>query len=126
MTMNNVDNIFDYTPPELKLGTLVRIAQDIAPQSTTLLRVGIVGSYARGDNTEYSDVDLVFQTSTGDLDEACDIGMRIKRILYDQFMKKADIINYDTILYKSQNDDPTGGYAQMLKDIKLLWERCEQ
>lgn len=111
----------------LNIDTLSEIISDTAIESETLYRVGLVGSFARGDFTISSDVDLVFDTDNKLIDEAImTAGLKIRSIIYDQFRKKTDIINYYTILkYKEYNDSNvcTEGYKKMLEDIIWLWRK---
>ena len=113
----------------LSLSILGRIISDTAPTSTTLQRVGIVGSYAIGNHTEASDVDLVFDTGSKLIDEAImSAGMQIKSILGNQFSKSVDIINYNTILLKCDRDADIHclelfGYKHMLECLQWIWRR---
>jgi len=109
---------------------LIEIINDSAPLSATLRRVGIVGSYARGSETNDSDVDLVFDVNGVLIDEAVlSAGLKIKSILGNQFQKEIDIINYDTILNRT-NGENSGlhaleieGYMKMRDEIRWLWRK---
>ncbi len=106
---------------------LKEIIQDYAPRSDTLNRVGLVGSFARGDWTEYSDIDLVFDTGQELLSEAIESSaLMIRKILIDQFRLRCDIVPYKTILkYKDKDSEDiiTMGYKKMFEDLIWLWER---
>jgi predicted nucleotidyltransferase len=107
--------------------TLHEIVADYAPRSKTLFRVGVVGSYARNEACENSDVDLVFDTGGKLIDEAVlSAGLGIKSVLKDQFNTETDIINYATILHKQSNADTleTRGYELMMADLKWIWSRA--
>ena len=113
----------------LTISTINRIVNDIAPTSATLTRVGIIGSYATGENTSESDVDLVFDTGGKLIDEAVmTAGLQIKAILSDQFNTQTDIVNYHTILNKCNNDKcchhlETLGYKHMLESLIWIWRK---
>jgi len=107
---------------------LYEIVADIAPISTTLERVGLVGSYANGTSNEHSDIDLVFDSGNKLIDEAVlSAGIKIRNILQDQFGLRTDIVNYHTIVRK--NLDGVGhslelaGYKKMLEDLQWIWRR---
>jgi predicted nucleotidyltransferase len=106
---------------------LQEIISDYAPKSETLLRVGVVGSYARESFTENSDIDLVFDTGHKLIDEAImSVGLKIKSILRDQFKLNTDIINYDTITKRINKSHPpvsANGYNLMLSDLKWIWSK---
>ena len=110
--------------------TLYEIVADYAPSSNTLQRVGLVGSYARGDAEEKSDVDLVFDTGGSLIDEAVlSAGMGIRWVLKNQFDTDTDIISYEAMVRKTnkptirQHSIETRGYELMLKDLKWIWRR---
>ena len=113
----------------LSLSILGQIISDTAPASTTLQRVGIVGSYARGTHTETSDIDLVFDTGSKLIDEAImSAGIQIKTILGNQFNKAVDIINYNTIIIRCEKNSgihflESFGYRHMLENLKWVWRR---
>ena len=107
---------------------LHEIINDIAPESTTLRRVGVVGSFARGTSGEHSDIDLVFDSGHNLIDEAIlSAGIKIRKILQDQFGMRTDIINYHTIVRKvsdgTARSPELAGYKQMLDDLQWIWAR---
>jgi len=105
---------------------LTRIISDCAAMCGTIKRIGVTGSYARGDYAPNSDIDLVLDNGFNQLDEgALSMSLRIKKILYDQFRKETDFILYSTIL--KSKEQPKGlyeqmGYQQMYEDLIWLWE----
>ena len=112
----------------VKSSILFEIIEDHAPKSQTLLRVGLVGSYARETATAKSDIDLVFDTGGKLIDEAIlSAGVGIRSVLINQFNIKTDIVNYDTILRRtSENNSPDivkQGYENMLNDVKWIWRK---
>jgi len=110
--------------------TLHEIIADFAPESKTLLRVGVVGSYARDEACAKSDIDIVFDTGGKLIDEAVlSAGIGIKCVLKDQFNTETDIINYATIIKRQTETGVlpalTRGYELMLADLKWIWNREE-
>ena len=97
--------------------------------SSSLKRIGITGSYARGDYTERSDIDLVFDIEGPTMDApTLEAGITIKSIISDQFGHDVDIIIYGGILEKIEQKDISLvllGYKQMLEDLKWIWESSE-
>jgi len=110
----------------ISLKALRLILSDCMSQSTEITRVGLVGSYARGDYSLDSDIDLLYQAkSEKPTDE--DIFLKIQSILMNQFRKRLDVINYDTVIKnlqepKSLTHVEYAGYRQMLRDLKWIWE----
>ncbi len=105
---------------------ILYIINDYAPGIHGLRRVGLVGSYARNDFTESSDLDLVFDLDNtqkdGTLTEAA---ATLRLILMNQFRKKLDIIKYDSIhqyLELPINMYQRKGYEKMLEDLAWIWE----
>jgi len=113
----------------ISTATLHEIISDYAPKSETLIRVGIVGSYARETAHANSDIDLVFDTGGKLVDEAIiSAGTGIRSVLRDQFNTKTDIINYNTILTRLNNNNDESpitiqGYKLMLADLKWIWSK---
>ena len=113
----------------VKPSTLYEIIADYAPTSQTLLRVGLVGSYAREEAGDKSDVDLVFDTGDTLSQEAIlSAGLGIRGGLRNQFNINTDIINYNTIIKKvsqpGQHPIEARGYELMLEDLKWIWRRA--
>lgn len=76
--------------------TLEEIREKALPilKKAAIKKATLFGSYARGDNTEKSDIDILisFPESTTLLDVA-----RLKRQLEDQLQKKVDLVSYNAI-----------------------------
>jgi len=111
----------------LTKSVLQEIINDVAPNSVTLKRVGLVGSFSRDDFTDKSDVDLVFDTGEKMIDEAVlSAGLKIRSIISNQFDCDVDIINYATIILRANEENSTycvEGYRKMLEDLKWIWRR---
>ena len=111
----------------LTKSVLQEIIKDVAPNSVTLKRVGLVGSFSRDDFTDKSDVDLVFDTGEKMIDEAVlSAGLKIRSIISNQFDCDVDIINYATIILRANEENSTycvEGYRKMLEDLKWIWRR---
>jgi len=111
----------------LTKSVLQEIIKDVAPNSVTLKRVGLVGSFSRDDFTDKSDVDLVFDTGEKIIDEAVlSAGLKIRSIISNQFDCDVDIINYATIILRANEENSTycvEGYRKMLEDLKWIWRR---
>jgi len=111
----------------LTKSVLQEIIKDVAPNSVTLKRVGLVGSFSRDDFTDKSDVDLVFDTGEKIIDEAVlSAGLKIRSIISNQFDCDIDIINYATIILRANEENSiycVEGYRKMLEDLKWVWRR---
>ena len=109
-----------------KKSVLEEIIEDYAPLSKTLRRVGLVGSYARGDFTEESDIDLVFDIITDNLDDdTFNVAMMVKNILLNQFRKNVDIIIYNVIVTRMDIVSDfyfKEGHQKMYEDLVWFWE----
>lgn len=110
----------------LTRGAILRILNDYAPGIHGLKRVGLVGSYARDDFTESSDLDLVFNLDNAQTDSTLtETVAALRLILIDQFRKKLDIIKYENILQNLEmpiNFYQRKGYEKMLEDLAWIWE----
>ena len=112
----------------LKMNTLKEIIKDHAPMAPDILKMGIAGSFARGeDYSENSDIDIIIYTNNRNFDkETLWVMKRISKILMDQFRKEVDFIGYHTIV--ERKDTPNKmynqqGYEQMFMDMVWLWEK---
>jgi predicted nucleotidyltransferase len=109
----------------ISLPVLQEIIKDTTTETSTIKRIGITGSYVRGDTTERSDIDLIFDIEGSLLDDAAyKAGTSIKSIVGDQFGHDVDVIIYGTILAKIEkqgNPLAVSGYKQMLNDLKWIW-----
>jgi len=106
--------------------TLLNIISDYAPASQKLTKVGVIGSYARNEQSDISDVDLVFMTPDGNIDEPlATVAMPIRSVLRNQFRVDLDVVNYQTILNRAGSPDGLhfqDGYRSMLRDLRWVWE----
>ena len=110
----------------VSLGTLINIISDFAPRSLKLSKVGLIGSYARNEQSSDSDVDMVFMTPDGNIDEPLiAVAMPIRSVLLNQFRVGLDVVNYRTILNRANAASDLyfqDGYKQMLRDLRWVWE----
>lgn len=111
----------------MELDLIKFIVRDCAETTAHILKVGLVGSYARGDFAECSDIDFVFHMDKDFAEDVVlDLGTRLENIFYSQFNKKIDVIIYDNI---SKSIERTAeplilkAYKQMEIDLLWLWER---
>ncbi len=117
--------------PNLNIDILKRIVSDAVKKTPYIEAVGCIGSYARGTQTTHSDVDLIVKCPVDTFSEVLEtFGGYIERVLYRQFDKRLDIVNYHNVqkrAYTPPNDLSRwyyqDGYMQMLKDVKWLYER---
>jgi len=105
---------------------LSNIISDCASVCGSIKRIGVAGSYARGDYTPDSDIDFVLDNGSNQLDkDSLSVTLHIRKILYDQFRKETDFILYSTILKnkeKSKGLYDQAGYQKMYEDLIWLWE----
>jgi len=123
--------LFELETATLKMSILEEIVKDHAPLCAIVKKVGVTGSFARGeDYTEASDIDLVVDIEGEHFDkEALWVAERIRKILMDQFRKKVDFIKYDTII--DRKDTPSNfyiqkGYRKMYEDLIWLWRKEDE
>jgi len=98
----------------------------------SIKKVGIVGSFARGNSSHTSDVDLLLQVSdtTAYSEALSTFGHYVQHVLDYQFNKRLDIVNYDTANRRAATV-PTikgqwyhqEGYQEMLREVVWVYER---
>jgi len=96
-----------------------------------IVRIGVVGSFARKTNTASSDIDLLIEVhSSGDFTDIINtIGPEIQHVLDYQYNRRLDIVNYATALHRAQTkpqnyyDYYQEGYQQMIREVLWLYER---
>lgn len=105
------------------LESITRVVTYFCDRSDSIKRVGIVGSYARGTQDKFSDIDLVYDAY--DYDRVYkEVIEPIVFVLDDQFIKRADSIYYRDILAHKEHKGPerwAEGYRQMLSDLIWIW-----
>ena len=120
------------TFPELNVEILADIVRDAAGLCSEVKAVGLTGSFARGDHSRISDVDLIVR-----YDKAVDFqkilenfGEYVRHVLDYQFNKRLDIVRYDLALECADRDPDEnevwywrGGFEKMLNEVKWLYER---
>jgi predicted nucleotidyltransferase len=117
--------------PELTLEALKKIIAANLPACPAIEMVGLVGSYARGQQNKNSDVDLVVHTEDSRFGEMLsDFGMKVSDILDYRFNKRLEIIRYSLVVKRAKNAPESDlywyfqdGYRQMLEEVKWLYER---
>jgi predicted nucleotidyltransferase len=114
--------------PPLTNEKLSRIISDAAEMCAGVQAVGIVGSFARGEQSRYSDVDLIVKGQGSEIFEF--FGEYVRKILDYQFGKSLDIVRYDFATERAGRDPaPTEawyyreGFAQMLREVKWQYEK---
>lgn len=78
------------------MGVIDKLKEKIRPilKKSKISKAGIFGSYARGDNREDSDVDILIETNKNA--SLIDL-IRLKLILEKALKKKVDLVEYSTI-----------------------------
>ena len=117
--------------PELTIDILREIIKDGVELFPKINRVGLVGSYSRGQQKKTSDVDLIVDIEDSLFNEMLEkFGRFVSHILDYQFNKRLDIVRYNLAVERS-NSDPEPktlwyyreGYQRMLEEVKWLYER---
>jgi len=119
--------------PELKMSDLREIVKNAvegrygAKPCVGVIKVGLVGSMARGGNTRVSDVDLLLD-STDFMEDLSILGEYVGHKLDSEYNKRLDIIDYrfasDVISGKKAVDDVWKyriGYKRMLNEVIWLY-----
>jgi len=118
--------------PDLTVGIITHVVTDAVDLCPGVEAVGLVGSFARGEQKQCSDVDLIVKPSNaGKFQDILEgFGMHVRHILDYQFNKRLDIIRYELVLERaSRPPSPTEPwfcqetFAKMLKEVKWLYER---
>ena len=118
--------------PLLTIETLTLIIHNAAALNPSVEAVGLVGSFARGESTHRSDVDIIVKQHSGVKFNSIlnDFGEYIRHVLDYQFNKRLDIIRYDLVVNRANRtpnkDEPwfcQETFSQLLKDVKWLYER---
>lgn len=116
--------------PEITFEILKEIIKDGLALTCPIKRVGIVGSYARGDAKKTSDVDLLIDTDDAQFNEMLNtFGEFVSHTLDYQFNKKLDIVRYSLAIKRAAAPPETErvwyyqeGYQQMLQEVIWLYE----
>jgi predicted nucleotidyltransferase len=117
--------------PKLTINTLSHVVADAVDLCPDILAVGLVGSFARGEQKHSSDVDLLIKCKTpaNFHNILNNFGVHVQHILEYQFNKNLDIIRYDLAIDRA-NRNPANNEAwfcretflNMLKEVKWLYE----
>ncbi|MCL2287119.1 MAG: nucleotidyltransferase domain-containing protein [Firmicutes bacterium] len=121
----------ELTYPILTIGILKEIIKDGVNLSPHIHRVGLIGSYARGDYHDNSDIDLLLDVPDVNYNETMfEFGHFVEHVLDYQFNKKLNIVRYTTALNYAAAAPKAKrfwyyqeGYKKMLQDVVWLYER---
>jgi len=121
----------ELTYPILTINILKEIITDGVKLSPHIHRVGLIGSYARGDNHDSSDIDLLLDVPGVYYNETMsEFGHFVEHVLDYQFNKKLNIVRYTTALNYAATVPKAKsywyyqeGYKKMLQDVVWLYER---
>jgi len=118
--------------PELTTYILTHVVRDAAEICPHVVAVGLVGSFARGEQKHSSDVDLIVKAdSSAKFQEVLEtFGGYVKHVLDYQFNKRLDIVRYELAVERAKRnprEDETWfhreGFEQMLKEVQWLYEK---
>ena len=118
--------------PELTTNILSHIVKDAAELCPQVIAVGLVGSFARGEQKHHSDVDLIVKSDNSiKFHEILEIfGEYVRHVLDYQFNKRLEIVRYE-LAFDRANRDPRedemwfyrDGFEQMFKEVIWLYEK---
>lgn len=74
------------------LSSISKIRKELA-EKFTVLRIGVFGSCSRGEQTEYSDVDIIVELAEPTFDHYMDL----KFLLEDLLCRPVDLVLADTV-----------------------------
>lgn len=118
--------------PKLTIPIITQIVSDAAPESPSIKAVGIVGSFARGEETPYSDVDIIVKYIPDTAFQSIleNFGAYVEHVLDYQFNRRLDVVRYDLAAYRAamppkniENWYCQNSYTQMLKEVRWIYER---
>lgn len=117
--------------PTLTIDILKEIVADGIKLSPHIRRVGLIGSYARGDYNANSDIDLLLDVLNTYYDEVIsNFGHFVERVLDYQFNKRLNIVRFTTAQNHAINAPSKEvfwyyqeGYQRMLQDVVWIYER---
>ena len=118
--------------PILTQAILTHIIEDAVKLNPNIEAVGLVGSFARGEETQASDVDILVKNNEKVKFNTIlnDFGEYVRHVLDYQFNKKLDIIRYDLVIERANrvpnNDEPwfcQKSFVKLLDEVKWLYER---
>lgn len=76
--------------------TALSSRQELLRGKYAVKRIGVFGSYARGDQTDSSDIDFIVEFSE-DVSDLFDIKYQLRNFLADLFHAKVDLANREAI-----------------------------
>ena len=117
-----------FIKPILTPQILYDIVYDAFNDNDQVIRVGVVGSFSRGELTYSSDIDLVLDCiKPRDEDKMAKSLEYVIEVLDQQFIREVDFIDLTSVVEGSKSAQAfrKEGYEEMLKDLKWLYERDE-
>ena len=117
--------------PKLSINVLENIIKDGLSLCPHVNRIGLIGSYARNQQDNNSDVDLLLDADNDFFrDVLASFGTYVSDVLDYQFNKRLEIVRY-SLAVKRASQEPTSienwyyqeGYQQMLKEVRWIYER---
>ena len=122
------NQVLDY--PELTLDIIREIVNDGVEKYPSIKRVGLVGSFARGEQRKTSDVDLLVDIEDSLFSEMLGtFGSFVSYILDYQSNIRLEIVRYSLATERAVTEPKPyefwyhkEGYEQMLKEVKWLHE----
>ncbi|MCL2015491.1 MAG: nucleotidyltransferase domain-containing protein [Defluviitaleaceae bacterium] len=114
--------------PDLDLETLHNFLCYRCKNISNIVKIGVIGSYARNTQTAKSDIDLTVDVvgHYSDIDETL---IDLADALEDNFGKEVDIVKWKDVLYYSSHEPSElywywkEGYQQMKEQVKWIYER---
>ena len=108
---------------------VIHDAAELCPQVTA---VGLVGSFARGEQAHGSDVDLLVKSdSSVKFNKVLEsFGEYVRHVLDYQFNKRLEVIRYDFAVDRASRTPNENeiwfyreGFEQMLKEVRWIYEK---
>jgi len=126
-----LDEVHNLDYPELTLDIIKEIVDDGVKKCPAIKKVGLVGSFSRGEQRKTSDVDLLVDIEDSLFSEMLGtFGAFVSGVLDYQFNKRLEIVRYSLAAERAVTKPESlefwyykEGYEQMLKEAKWLYER---
>jgi len=85
----------------------------------SIIRMGVFGSYARGDQTQDSDIDIIYDYDDTMMDDMLDCIEAIN----DRVQKKIDFVAYYLLFRKNMDKYDINFRDNVLKDVVWVYDR---
>ena len=94
----NVAKINTANVAKINTANVAKIKREIIPilKRNGVVRAGIFGSYARGEATKKSDIDILIKFNTGARKSRLDL-IGVKQDIEDKLKRKADVVEYSAL-----------------------------